>query len=120
METSTTSNLVRETRVTLNTAILAVRKGFNNFSDTDIVEHGQDGLCISIPTLERVQDWLRDEKNIHVYCTPIVDEILENKSKVNYQCQVVAKNAYRNVRGAYAYKTALELGIQRGLRLIRS
>lgn len=67
---------------------------------------------IAAPTLSVVQQWLREEKDIEVYCVPYIDETNEKF----YYYEIVG---YETNRIPYMdYDSALSAGIDNALKII--
>ena len=69
----------------------------------------------SAPTRTDLQDWLREEKGIKVYCVPSA-----LSSRTNDWIYVISRTGYEHIHQNSIFNTyeeALELGLQEGLKL---
>ena len=75
---------------------------------------------IDAPFLYQVQNWLREEKNIHISITPMFPNWREDDyNVVTYECTIITVEelAYNNQIGYYdSYEEALSAGIDRVLK----
>jgi hypothetical protein len=105
---------MKEQLITFKTAKLAKEKGFSlgrhdypRYDPSGDFQYINYTIGISAPTQSLLQKWLREKKNIFVYCMPTMN----NKSWHN-------NIASHNPSFIGTYEEALEISLQEALKLI--
>ena len=119
---------MRDQLISFETAKLAKSKGFDEYCDGYITEHGEEhdygaGYKNSYgyttqPTQSLLQRWLREVYNIHFLMKIFYDVTTE---KITYACDPIQVNGIETIRllPQNTYELALEAGLQAALKLIK-
>ncbi len=116
-------------RITIELALLAKQKGYNwscdeyyhfttisNPPTREITECFQNfneyDSCLSIPTQTSLQKWLREVHAIYIW-------IETGSEYLQIGCAVIDGNFHRNISEGGTYEEALELALQKVLKLIK-